>query len=100
MTKRHYSFDCGNDLTLQYEVENFVGDVTIYHKVSGLKLSFPSAPLEIEVDDDEKTVTFFKPRVSSITMKFTRERCAHAADAMGLPDQYFFAALAGKFIPL
>ena len=96
------SYDLGNGLTVEYQEQYHCGgEIRLLHENSGLRVAFKTAPLEVEVDEDTATVTFFNPQVSTISISlWDDERCADAADSMGLPFQYFLAALAGKFTPL
>lgn len=95
-------FDLGNGLTVEYQEEYHCGgEIRLLHERSGLRIAFKTAPLELEVDEETGTVAFFNPQVSTISFKPAGvDRCTDATDSMGLPFQYFLAALAGKFTPL
>lgn len=94
-------FDLGNGLTVEYspcQITSCLGAVTLSHAPSGLRITFPTTPMELETNPDAGTVTFFSPKVETIEFRISRERCGNGADALGLPGLgYFFAALAGEF---
>lgn len=96
------SYDLGNGLMVEYQEQYHCGgEVRLLHHESGLRIAFKTAPLELEVDEETGTVTFFNPQVSTISFKpADDDRCTDATDSMGLPFQYFLAALAGNFTPL